>query len=619
MLILRIWAQQPGKFFFLSSKDGTGRWRDHVFKRSELRRGVPAFIKQYKDRDIYFCPHGFSQPQRLKPYAMMPRLLWSDMDEADPRKIKLKPTIAIESSPGRFVGLWVIDQPTTEEHNRRLAYMIGADKSGWDLTQVLRVPGTVNYKYSATPKVRILWSDGPEYKLKRIERELPEDEEVGSNAGNESDAAAIFKKYQKKLPMWCRRELLNGKPKTGKRSEMIWKLEQTIIESGVSTEDAFVLIKASPWNKFAGRRNEDEQLRRELEKAVNHHFKASKKIVGEDDDDDAPTIMFRSMDEVEEENLEWIHYPYLARGELSILEGDPGLGKSYLAQMIATAICDGDKLPSVKMNKPVEGRVIYFDIENSAGSVTKKRLTTNGLENLRNFIQCEEPFSIDDEDVVEKIYEYMEKHRPTLVVFDTLNTYIGKADAFKGHEAQQAFVKFKSLAKRFHCAVLVLRHLTKGKMERALYRGQGSISFAGLARVVMTVGCVPDDPDTRVMAVTKINVTKPPKALTFNIDALPDTIKEKDRSKFRWGEFVDLSSDDIIGSPPKTNNNEREDAKTFLKDALESGEVTSTKIAKMAEARSISPRTLQRAADDLQIKKRTEGFGKKKKSYWSLG
>src|SRR5690606_13806289 len=120
-------------------------------------------------------------------------------------------------------------------------------------------------------------------------------------------------------------------------SEMIWKLQNTLVECGLTREECFILIKASPWNKFAGRRNEDDQLRRELDKIVNKHFEGTP---GE-----TYKFLAKSMEEVEEENLDWIWYPYLARGELTILEGDPGLGKSYLAQMVAGHLLDGKQLP----------------------------------------------------------------------------------------------------------------------------------------------------------------------------------------------------------------------------------------------------------------------------------
>jgi hypothetical protein len=104
----------------------------------------------------------------------MPTMLWADMDGADPRELRLPPTIALESSPGRYVGLWLTDNVVTEQLNKRLAYSIGADKSGWDLTQVLRMPGTINYKYASRPRVQLLWDNGFKYRVSELENELPQ-------------------------------------------------------------------------------------------------------------------------------------------------------------------------------------------------------------------------------------------------------------------------------------------------------------------------------------------------------------------------------------------------------------------------------------------------------------
>lgn len=619
MIVARIWRAQPGNWFCVSTKSASKKWKDNFFERSRISE-VAAFIDDHRDKDIYFCPHGFTEPHRRKEFAVAPRLLWSDLDEVDPGKVKVKPTIALESSPGRYVGLWLLDETMTEVLNRRLSYAIEADRSGWDFTQVLRVPGTINYKYKSLPRTKILWSDGPTYKLKALQKTLPRvNDEAVVGDGDVGDSAEVYKTWENRIPHWCRRAL-NSKDEAsvGKRSEMLWKIEQTLIEIGMSRDEAFILVKASSWNKFAGRRSEDSQLKRELDKAVNKHMGGNgggeKKAPVEREGG----IIFRNMDEVEEEDIDWIYYPYLARGEVTIIEGDPGLGKSYLSQMICAHINDGKAMPSVKKMPTVSGKTVYFDMENSAGSVTKKRLIGNGLKHLERFVQCEEPFSIDDEDAMDEIYDWFEKHRPIVGVFDTMNTYLGKADSFKGPEAQQAFMRWRELAMRFRCSVVILRHLTKSGKERALYRGQGNISFAGVARVIITVGTMPgDEDDTRVMAVTKLNVARIPKALTFSIHELPDTLKERDRSKFEWGEFVDLTSEDILKPEEgevKGRGGDREAAKEFLEAILEEGPVELRKLERMAQARSISEKALRRAADELGVKQEE----KDRRAIWRL-
>jgi len=630
VLILRIWKNVPGKFFCISTKSRSGDWKDHFFRRSQLKT-VPAFIKDNLDKDLYWCPHGFRKPRRLKEYAEIPKLLWGDLDECDPRTLgDLLPTVAWESSPGRYCGLWILDKYMTENLNRRLTYHIGADKGGWDLTQVLRIPNTRNYKYTSTPRVKLLWSDGSTFTIEQLEELVPEEKKLGRKL---SSAARIYKKYEHALPGWVRRTILKGKPTKGKRSQVMWRLTHELVEAGLSKDEAFELLRASPWNKFRTRRDGDEQLKRELNKSLTQHFRVEDDESGEEMpseltegeeiefEDESYKFLAHSMQDVEDEEMDWIWYPYLARGELTILEGDPGLGKSYLAQMIGGAICDGKRLPhSRKKFPPVEGRVAYFDIENASGSVTKKRLTLNGVKNLHNFYQEEEPFSIDNDDIIDRVYEAIEHLKPTLVVFDTINTYMGRSDSHKATETQWVFKRFVDIARRYNCAVLVLRHLTKSSKEKALYRGQGSIAFAGLARIVMTVGVVPDEDeveDIRALAVTKINVTRPPKTLTFTIEELPDTLKQSDRSRFVWGKYVDLTSDQIITGPTNGHSTKSEvvkEAEKLLAELLEEGQVSLRRILRAGEARSVSASAISKAANEMGVLKKGKGVNE----LWSL-
>lgn len=619
MIIVDLWRRMNGAYFCISTKSSSGQWKDHYFARNQLGE-VRQFIKDNLDKDLYFCPHGLSKKSRKEDAAVPPRLLWADLDEADPRHMRPKPTIAIESSPGRYVGLWLIDKPMVKELNRALTYHVGADKSGWDFGQVLRIPGTSNYKYPTQPKVRILWDDSPAFTSSRISDIVkPSLKASAKDDPSTLDASEVYREYERKLPIWLRRELLSKEPpKPGKRSEMIWKIEHALLEAGCDQDECFVLIKASRWNKFRGRHNEDEQLRRELDKIIEQRFDASIETIQSAVKD--YKFLSHSIDEAEEKNIDWIWHGRLARGELTIVEGDPGLGKSYFVQMICKHLCDGEDLPDMRPHERVKPcKVAYFDIENDEGAVTKPRLVDNGLKNANSFFQEEFPFSIDDPDALEAVEQAIADLRPAVVVFDTLNNYIGGADIHKSSEAQQSMMWFRNIARRYNCAVIVLRHLTKGGKEKALYRGQGSIAFAGAARIVMTVGIHPDNTEDRVVAVTKMNLAKVPRSVTFRILALPDKGKKRDRSRFEWGEVVDYTADDILSvTHTSGKNKEKDEALEFLKDVLGDGAVESKKVEVMAERRSISKRTLQRTAETLGIVKVKKGFGAKSTTWWEL-
>jgi hypothetical protein len=222
---------------------------------------------------------------------------------------------------------------------------------------------------------------------------------------------------------------------------------------------------------------------------------------------------------------------------------------------------------------------------------------------------------------LDEIYEYLEDIEPALVVFDTLNTYIGRADTHKAAEVTQAFGNFKEIAQHFRCSVLVLRHLTKGGGS-AMYRGQGSIAFSGSARVVMSVGVDPNDTETRAMAITKINFAKPPRALTFRIEERPEK-KNKDKSEFVWGEFVDLTSQEIMDAASEARNEGRvgtgiQEAMEFLESTITGVAFDKAKLCRMAEKRSIPEKMLVRAAAKMGVTIEKTGKGSSKAETWEL-
>jgi hypothetical protein len=602
MLLLEIWKKQPGKYFGISTKSATGAWRDHLFHKDE-RDKILEFVRNNRDKDLYMTAHGFSEPRRVKQAAVDPKLLYCDLDEVDPRKIKLRPTIAIETSPGRFVGYWETDKPASESLNRRLTYMVGADKGGWDRTQVLRIPGTRNYKYESAPRVKTLWTDGPTYRLDELERTIPH---ISQPASSSEDAARVFRKYEKKLDRWTRRELMNTNPTQGKRSEVLWKLHNKCIEAGMTRDEAFALLWSSPWNKFRDRPNGEEQLWKELDKAIGQHFTAPPKK-------ETWNPIPGPMSEVEAEEIEWLIPGFIPRRELMIIEGDPGLGKSYFAQMVSARLCDGRRVPVFPLHEPGEPiKVVHFDTENTASTVTKARLVDNRCRHLNNFFQSEEPFTIDDPERWETVVHRLEEIRPSLIVFDTINTYIGSTDTYRSSETQQAMHFFRSLATRFNAAVVVLRHLTKGKGDKAIYRGQGSIAFAGAARIVATVGQHPEDENLRVVACTKNNISTKFRSFSFSIESY------KGRSRFLWGDEVNYSADDLMEPAERPNGSDKEKALEFLKEALAGGRIEAAKLLKMGEVRSVSRTTIYRAATTLGVLKESTGFGKKRQSWWSL-
>ena len=324
---LTMMKRSPGRYYCISTKSRTGKWKDHFFKRSELGK-VPAFIKHRKSSDIYMCPQGFSKPRRHKDCAEAPYLAFADLDECKINEIPIKPTVLIESSPGRYVGYWYTDGPVPEELNRRLTYFVGADPSGWDWSQVLRFPGTQNHKYPRKPVVKYLWTDGPRYEVARLEKMVPEVEnDDGRQQGGE--AQEIYDEYEEDIPRRVRRELINPKVQHGKRSEVLWWLISELVEVGMKKDEIFTLLWDNEWNKHAERRGGERQLEREIDKALGNHVGGSKKLKSKKNKGKEPKSTFfnvLSMDKVKQEQHQWLVEDMIALGEVTLFEATPALG-----------------------------------------------------------------------------------------------------------------------------------------------------------------------------------------------------------------------------------------------------------------------------------------------------
>lgn len=621
--VLAIWSHVEGKYFCISTKNGAGKWKDHFFAREDLSQ-VRQFIRDHRDDNVYFCPHGFNRRSRTKDEAVPPALAYADLDHCDPNDLKgLKPTIAIESSPGRFVGIWLSKDVIPEEINQQLTYHIGADKGGWDLTQVLRFPGTYNYKYKTCPRVRVLWDDGRIFSLNLMKARLPEPD---VNAGVTLDGAKVLKTYRGKLSAKIRALLMQRKI-FGKqdRSKILYQLEAECLEAGMSEDEVIALLINSIWNKFADRRDGGEsQLRKELEKITDGKFDEPSGLKGSDRqrqrdlDDEMGLEPLIPIGEIEERDIDWLWHPYLARGEITVLEGDPGLGKSYVAQMIGAAVAANKKLPNREGRRSQTGPVLYFDMENGRDTITKARLRHNGYGGLSNYYQMISSMQVDDEDDVERLTVTLRKAQPCLVVFDTINHYMGKTDTHKASDTVQAMNVFNSIAKEFNCAVLILRHLSKGTTA-AMYRGQGSIAISGAARTVISTGVIPGEPDVRAIALTKSNNAHKPKALTFSINSIPE--EGPDASRFSWGEWRNFSSTEIMNAASEAAVKKDDGGEglaaaviKMLKEQLSGTGRLKSRLMRMAERRGFTVADMEAAAVELGMLVTEEEDG----TFWTL-
>lgn len=623
-VVIDLWKTLPGKFFCIATKDRTkeeGGFREYFFAPDEFGK-IKQFLKDNRHLDIYFCPHGFNRRVRQKQEAVLPNLLWADLDYSDPRNGNklfkgLKPTILIETSDGRFAAIWRIDKVMKEDFNKALTYFVEADPSGWDVTQLLRFPGTRNHKYPTTPLVRTVWFDGPNHRMKTLKKIVPELEGDDDVEGELLDFEEVWSAYERQMPRWLRKNLQMKKiVGVRDRSDTLWKMEREMLEMGMTQDECFTLLWNSVWNKFRDRRNGESILRQDLAKAAGQAFKAKPKgklklkhKSDEDrrrDDDHQEGGFFDGtpLSEVKMEDIDWLWYPYLARKEVTIVEGDPGFGKSYFMQMVAAQVATGKKLPNHYKGKgTAHGAVAYFDLENTDSTVTLPRLVDSGFErkSLNQLHIRNKAWTIDAQEIIEPLYEWLEDVRPSLIVFDTLNGFIGRADTHKASEAAQAMSFFKQLAMDFNCSVVVIRHLVKGS-SNVSQAGQGSAAMLGTARIGIIVGCDPDDTDVRVLKIHKNNIGPEAPALEFHI-----TGNDKGRADFEWGEFrLDLGAQGIMDGARQSKKGDSgskvQAYMEFIEKECGNKKVDKSKLFMMAEKRSLDVKILQRIARKMKVK-----------------
>jgi len=309
-----------------------------------------------------------------------------------------------------------------------------------------------------------------------------------------------------------------------------------------------------------------------------------------------------NMSDVQAEEIKWLWYPFIAYGKMSIVQGDPGDGKSTLVLNIAAKLSRGERLePEMNIDKPVN--VIYQTAEDGLADTVKPRLEQAGADCSRISIidESEKSLSMIDERIEKAIIAA----EAGLLILDPIQAYLGGGtDMNRANEARELTKRLGGIAERTGCAIVLIGHMNKGSGAKAAYRGMGSIDFFAVARSVMLVGRIEGQPDMRAVIQIKNNLAPfgHPKAFELTQD------------EFRWIGDYEITADEVLGGMiPKAS--ELEIAKQFLRE--HSGEnvmMLSTEIIELAAQEGISKRTLEAAKKELKIK------AKKIKNswYWDL-
>ena len=192
------------------------------------------------------------------------------------------------------------------------------------------------------------------------------------------------------------------------------------------------------------------------------------------------------MSEVQSQEIEWLWYPFIPYGKLTIIQGDPGDGKTTMVLNLAAKLSKGEALDeNMKVTEPVN--VIYQTAEDGLADTVKPRLELADCERIIVIDESDKSLSMVDE----RLEQAIVRTGARLLILDPIQAYLGGGmDMNRANEARDMTKKLGALAEKTKCAIILIGHMNKASGNKAAYRGMGSIDFFAVARSVLLVGRV---------------------------------------------------------------------------------------------------------------------------------
>ena len=317
------------------------------------------------------------------------------------------------------------------------------------------------------------------------------------------------------------------------------------------------------------------------------------------------TVKIIRMSDVELTPVEWLWKPYLPFGKLSVLQGNPGEGKTYFAMHLAAACTSGKLLPNMERMEPFN--VIYQTAEDGLGDTVKPRLIEAGADLDRVLVidDSEVQLTLSDERIEKAIIE----NNARLVIIDPIQAYLGAdVDMNRANEVRPIFMRLGQVAQRTGCAILLIGHLNKAAGMQSLQRGLGSIDIAAAVRSVMFIGKLKHDPTMRILTHEKSSLAPPGASLAFSLG---------DEGGFRWVGEYDITADEMLSGIEPQRETKTQQAKDLICALLAGGkQVLSEDIDKAALERGIPGRTVRDAKRELGDALKSKIVEGRKKVFW---
>jgi KaiC/GvpD/RAD55 family RecA-like ATPase len=300
-----------------------------------------------------------------------------------------------------------------------------------------------------------------------------------------------------------------------------------------------------------------------------------------------PMLCYR---DIEQTSVEWLWFPYIPFGKLTIIQGNPGEGKTYFSMKLAAACTNRRYLPNMEEIEPFN--VIYQTAEDGMGDTIKPRLVEAeaDLDRVMVIDDEEEALTLADD----RIEKAIRQNNVRLLIIDPVQAFIGAdVDMNRANEVRPIFRKLGMIADRTGCAIVLIGHLNKASGTQSTYRGLGSIDIMAAVRSLLFIGKVRQDPTTRVLLHEKSSLAPPGETLAFKLG---------DEGGFRWIGAYEISADELLnGKEGKKVETKLERGTKIIEEYLAGGrEATVREIDAAALEQGISARTMRDARNRMK-------------------
>lgn len=298
------------------------------------------------------------------------------------------------------------------------------------------------------------------------------------------------------------------------------------------------------------------------------------------------------MEDVVSKEVEWLWYPYIPYGKITIIEGDPGEGKTTLVLKLAAALSRGLPLPCDDDNEYEPIHIIYQTAEDGIEDTIKPRLVKAGADcsMIRVIDETDKELSMTDDRLEQAIIETGAR----LIILDPIQAYIGATvDMHRANEIRPVLKHLGMNAEKYNCAIVLIGHMNKAAGSKSTYRGLGSIDIQATARSVLLVARLRDKPNIRIMAHDKSSLAPTGDAIGFEVT--------EDSGIVCIGPY-DITIDELLSGNEGRGKKKLDIAENFIKEYFGTNKVIpSNEIMMEAAKRSIKRNTLLSAKKKLGI------------------